>query len=185
MLNKIIDAINNLNTPSIIAIDGRCAAGKTTLANQLRDVLKCNVIHLDNFFLRPVQRTKERLSTPGGNVDYERFIEEVLIKLKNNQTFSYKPYICKTSSFGDDIIITPGKITIIEGAYSTHAKFREFIDFSIFIDTDTSEQKNRIRKRNGEAALETFIEKWIPLEEKYFEFYKTRENCDMYIEKWV
>ena len=185
MLNKILDNINKLTTPSIIAIDGRGASGKTTLANQLKDKLKCNVVHLDDFFLRPEQRTEERLSSPGGNVDHERFINEVLINLKTNQTFSYKPYICKTSAFGDDITITPNQITIIEGSYSTHPEFREFIDFSIFIDIDSEEQLKRIKERNGDTALKIFKEKWIPLEEKYFDFYNTRENCNLYIQKMI
>ena len=57
----------------LVAIDGRCAAGKTTLAASLQAQLECNVFHMDDFFLRPEQRTSERLHQPGGNVDYERF----------------------------------------------------------------------------------------------------------------
>lgn len=43
--------------PLVIAIDGRCGAGKTTLAQNLSQELSCSVIHLDHFFLRPQQRT--------------------------------------------------------------------------------------------------------------------------------
>ena len=38
----------------LLAIDGRCASGKTTLANQLQNILGCEVIHMDSFFLRPM-----------------------------------------------------------------------------------------------------------------------------------
>ena len=34
----------------LIAIDGRCASGKTTLANRLQEELVCEVIHMDSFF---------------------------------------------------------------------------------------------------------------------------------------
>ena len=37
----------------IIAIDGRCAAGKTTLAARLAKELGGDVIHMDDFFLPP------------------------------------------------------------------------------------------------------------------------------------
>ena len=57
----------------IIAIEGPCLSGKTTYANKLAAELSvsCNVFHMDDFFLRPEQRTEERFNIPGGNVDYE------------------------------------------------------------------------------------------------------------------
>ena len=55
-----------------VAIDGRCASGKTTLATALAVSLGATVFHADDFFLRPEQRTAERLSEPGGNMDRER-----------------------------------------------------------------------------------------------------------------
>ena len=33
----------------LVAIDGRCAAGKTTLAASLQAQLECNVFHMDDF----------------------------------------------------------------------------------------------------------------------------------------
>ena len=41
------------NTVSIIAIEGRCASGKTTLSKRLSEKLGCGVIHMDDFFLPP------------------------------------------------------------------------------------------------------------------------------------
>ena len=37
----------------IVAIDGNCTSGKTTLANQLAANYDCNIFHMDDFFLRP------------------------------------------------------------------------------------------------------------------------------------
>lgn len=80
----------------LIAIDGRCAAGKTTFATHLQGLWDCNMFHMDDFFLRPSQRTPGRLREPGGNVDYERFLGEVLVPLRKGEPFSYCPYDCKT-----------------------------------------------------------------------------------------
>lgn len=38
------------------------------------------------------QRTKERYEEPGGNVDYKRFEQEVLVSLKKGETVFYRPY---------------------------------------------------------------------------------------------
>ncbi|MBQ6707373.1 MAG: AAA family ATPase [Clostridia bacterium] len=153
----------------IIAIDGRCASGKTTLAYELRQKLNCNTIHMDDFFLRPEQRTKERYDEIGGNVDYERFEEEVLASLKANAEFEYRPFDCHTLDFKEPIKVVPNKITVIEGSYSCHDKFGKYYDINIFLDADKDTQLERIKKRNGTSALQMFKDKWIPLEERYFE----------------
>ena len=76
-----IDRLLALESQVIVAIDGNCTAGKTTLANQLAEIYDCNIFHMDDFFRRPEQRTVERFAEIGGNVDYERFNKEVLLPL--------------------------------------------------------------------------------------------------------
>ncbi len=49
----------------------------------------------------------------------------------------------------------------------------------IFLDVDSDEQLDRIEKRNGKNQLSEFINKWIPLEEKYFEEFGIKEKCDL------
>ena len=51
-LSEWIDRLLRDGKPRIIAIDGRCASGKTTLAEALGRHYHCNVIHMDHFFLR-------------------------------------------------------------------------------------------------------------------------------------
>lgn len=166
----------------LIALDGRCAAGKTTLAARLSDALGCTVFHMDDYFLRPFQRTKERLETPGGNVDYERFWEEVLQPLADGaQTISYRPYNCQTQELEETILTTVGPVVIVEGSYSCHPELWDVYDLHVFVDVDEQEQMRRIMERNGEAKAQQFRELWIPLEEQYFEVYHIRENCDIRI----
>ena len=64
---------------ALVAIDGCSCAGKTTLATQIGALLNGNVFHMDDYFLQPHMRTPERLSQPGGNVDAERFLADVLL----------------------------------------------------------------------------------------------------------
>lgn len=63
----------------LVAIEGGSASGKTTLAALLGRIYDCQTFHMDDFFLRPEQRTAARLAEPGGNVDRERFFHEVLL----------------------------------------------------------------------------------------------------------
>ena len=85
----------------IVAVDGRCGSGKSTLADMLSARLDAPVVRMDHFFLRPEQRTKERLSVPGGNSDRERLIEEVLIPMRESGEFEYGVYRCDVGEIAD------------------------------------------------------------------------------------
>lgn len=182
LIKQKIRDLSSDHSHLLIAIDGRCASGKTTLAAQLRECLGCHVIHMDHFFLQPHMRTKERLDQPGGNVDHERFLEEVLLPLSKKEPFSYQPYNCHKQQFDPAITIPSAPITIIEGSYSCHPSLEKYYHYRIFLSTSYENQLRRIAKRNGENALATFKEKWIPLEEKYFETFHIENICDICLE---
>lgn len=164
----------------VVAIDGRCGAGKTTLASDIKHLCDCQVIPMDHFFLRPEQRRKERLMCPGGNVDYERFEEEVL-KALGREEFRYRPYSCREQKLAEPIQINRMPLIVVEGSYSCHPFLRPYYDMKIFLTVGKREQLKRIERRNGQERLSVFIEKWIPLEEQYFEACKVEENCDIRI----
>ena len=184
-IDFIFETINHfLKTKEhiIIAIDGRCAAGKSTLAERLKEKMSCCVIHMDDFFLRPEQRTPQRYREPGGNVDYERFLEEVLKPLHENRPFSFRPYDCKRQLLAEPVSIVPDSVTVIEGSYSCHPVLWDFYDLRIFLTINKEEQLRRIRYRNGEEATIIFQNKWIPLEEFYFKTYNIENRCDLHFE---
>ena len=176
---KRLEKISKGNECIIAAIDGRCASGKTTAAEEIKKRCDCNVIQMDHFFLQPFQRTEKRLSEPGGNVDYERVFKEVLIPLEKGESFSYCPYDCHKQEMGEPVHIDLKRINIIEGSYSCHPFLGRFYDLKIFMTVDKEEQALRIKKRNGERGYINFKEKWIPLEEKYFSAFNVERGCDM------
>lgn len=166
----------------IIAIDGRCASGKTTLAEVLREKTSCNVIHADHFFLRKEQRTPQRLEEAGGNIDYERLRDEVLLPLSSDGTCSYRKFDCKSMSLcEDEIIVEPNPLTVVEGSYSCHPELWDYYGFRVFLNVEFEEQLRRIEHRNGVDAVSVFKSRWIPLEEKYFAAYRILQRCDLSI----
>ena len=164
----------------IVAIDGRCASGKTTLGRHLQQRLECVLFHMDDFFLRPEQRTPERLSVPGENVDHERFLDEVLLPFKLAHPFSYRPYDCHTQSFKPPITVKPTTIAIVEGAYACHPLLAPYYDLRVMLDVNADAQIQRILLRNGKKAAEVFQSRWIPLEEAYFKTLHTATVFDLY-----
>lgn len=163
--------------PFLIAIDGRCASGKTTLAAQIQEKTNWPVVHMDHFFLRPEQRTPQRLSQAGGNVDWERFLDVVLLPLRQGKKVSYLPYDCQLRQLTDPVHIPCSPVVLIEGAYCCHPNLWDFYDLHIFLSVDPAEQLARIKRRNGAAALPAFRDQWIPLEEQYFHAFHLPERC--------
>ena len=153
---------------AILSIEGRCASGKTSLAGMIENLFPCNVFHMDDFFLPFHMRTEDRLSTPGGNVHYERFYSEVLTPLFSGEPFSYRPFCCKDGSFGPPVSVTPRPLSVVEGAYSMHPALRAHYRDSVFLTVSPEIQQSRILVRNGAEMLRMFNERWIPLEERYF-----------------
>ena len=91
-----IDRLTAERSCVLVAIEGGSASGKTTLGELLQNVYGCPVFHMDDFFLRPEQRTEARFTQPGGNVDRERFLEEVLIPLRKGRPVDYRRFDCAT-----------------------------------------------------------------------------------------
>lgn len=165
------------DTPCVIVIDGRAASGKTTLANCLQLVLDGEVIHMDDFFLPPALRLKERFSKPGGNIHHERFSEEVLPFVAKAAPFSYRIFDCSQMDYNGIRKIGSKMFRIVEGSYSCHPIFGSYGDITVFCDVAPEQQEERIRARNGEEMLKMFQTRWIPMEEAYFTHYKIKETA--------
>ena len=166
---------------AIIAIEGGSASGKTTLASLLSEMYDCNIFHMDDFFLRPEQRTPERFAEVGGNVDRERFLDEVLIPLSEKREVCYRRFDCSEQALCSPVNVVPKRLTFVEGAYSMHPELENYYDFSLFLDVSPECQRNRILVRNSEAFAKRFFEEWIPYENRYFSETNIEERCDMTI----
>ncbi|MCL2573294.1 MAG: hypothetical protein FWE34_01925 [Defluviitaleaceae bacterium] len=179
LLARIDTALAQDDKNTIVAIDGDAASGKTTLGGILRLIYNCNLIHMDHFFLQPSQRTPERLVEAGGNVDYERFKEEVLAPLVSHKPFSYRPFDCQTWDFGDEISVMPNRLTVVEGCYSQHPMLTDAYHIKVMMQVDPVEQMRRITLRNAPFLAEKFRDIWIPMEKAYFAAFDIEKSSDL------
>ena len=167
---------------TVIAIEGGAGSGKSTLASLLQRIYGCTVLHMDDFFLRPEQRTSERYATPGGNIDHERFAEEVLPALTRGESFRYRPFDCSSFMVTEGYDITPAALTVVEGAYSMHPALGRYYDCAVFVEIDPDLQRARIGARNSPTFAQRFFDTWIPLEQTYFAAYDPAGRCDLKLE---
>lgn len=168
--------------PLLMCIDGRCTSGKSTLAAMLQDRLGANVVHADDFYLQPSQQTSERYADPGGNLDRERLLEEVIRPWQNTGAFCYRPYDAHNNTFGEPLCFPRRDVTIIEGSYSSHPDLWPAYDLHVFLTTSRENQLERVRRRDGEAAVREFDKQWIPLEELYFSSADLEKRSELFFE---
>lgn len=182
LLVREVRALSERRGRVIVALDGRCASGKTTLSAALGRRYGWSVVHMDHFFLRPEQRSPDRYAQPGGNVDHERFLEEVLLPLRRGERPVYRPFDCCTQTLQEPIPFEPGPVVLVEGSYACHPALWEYYDLRAFLTVDPEVQMKRIAAREGERCAQVFRERWIPLEERYFSTCEVERRCDYRLE---
>jgi len=184
-LLRLLPVLKRLSTvrtyPYVIAIDGRAGSGKSTLASDLAQILGAGLVHMDDFFLPPELRSFERLSAPGGNVHYERFIEEVLPRLHKGEAFNYSVFSCSLMKLDGIRAVKASDCIVVEGSYSHHPQLGDYADVKVFSTVEPEEQLRRVRSRDGEQMAEIFASRWIPMEENYFAAFRIAEKCDVII----
>lgn len=161
-----IAALVEQGTPAIVAIDGRCGSGKTRFAELIARLYPCNLFHMDDFYLPPGQRAEGWETTPGGNMDFARFLREVLAPAYAGRDVIYRPYDCQTGALKAPTRMPAALLTIVEGSYSQHPALKSRFDLRIFLTCSKAEQRRRLKAREKDRFA-SFEARWIPMEERY------------------
>ena len=107
--------------PLVLALDGRCGSGKTTLADWLaRQFPASIVLHTDDFYLPPAQRVRGWEKTPCANMDLIRLRDEALRPAYEGQPVLYRAYSCRAGTYQPVQELAAQPLVILEGSYSHH-----------------------------------------------------------------
>ena len=175
-LQKILDNKGRL----LIAIDGRCGCGKSSLGAELAESLDANLFHMDDFYLPFRQRVENWQDIPAGNMDLTRFRSEVLEPAINGQEILYRAFSCPQRRYVQEKRLPTKKVNIVEGSYSQHPFLADAYDIKLFVTAEKSIQDARLRAREGDH-YKAFEEIWIPMEEHYFRYFSIENNADCII----
>ena len=167
----------------MVTIDGPCASGKTTLAEKLAGVFEAAVVHTDDYVIPHGQKTPERLANPGGNCDADRLSKEVVIPWKHGDTVLIRKYDCRNDRLLPAEKLPDSRILVLEGSYANLPMIREHADVRVFVNTPWEIRKERLIRRESPQSLRMFYDRWIPLEDRYFEAYGLPDQeCILLIE---
>lgn len=180
VLSEIYRLVQRKDT-AVIAIDGRCGSGKTYLAEMIGKLFPCNICHMDDFYLPLEQRRENWIEIPGGNMDFKRFLTEVLCPVRTGQTVLYRPYDCKKNSMEKTVQMPFRRLTVVEGSYSHHPALAEEYDLTVFLTCSREEQRRRLQMREG-CQFSIFKKMWIPMEENYLNHYSIETGSHLIID---
>ena len=156
---------------SLIAIDGRAGAGKTTLAAALSTELSQKhsvaLIHMDDLY--------EGWNNALG-IHLSQTLETIVKAHQLNKTIEIKIFNWESMTFDSTQRIEPVEILILEGVGAGQKVVREAGAIVHWLDIDPEIGIARVLKRDGNQIAKQ-MKQWQIDQELHFMSDKTRENA--------
>jgi hypothetical protein len=167
-LDFVRGRLSGLTGTRWVGIDGKGAAGKTTLASAVAAVLPgAVVVHVDDFARRSVP-TWER----------DRFVAQVLVPLQAGRPARYERWDWARDAGAGWSEVPPGVPVVVEGVSSTDVRLGVPWDVTLWVDVAYEVRLARALARDGEAMREQWVERWMPEEDAYEAAQRPRDRVD-------
>lgn len=136
---------------TFVGIGGRGGSGKSTLAGLIPNA---QVVGTDEFW-------------DGEGFDLERLRAEVFEPLVAGATARYASWDWAARRPGGERTVAPCGVVVIEGVCALHRMFRDDYDVRVWVEAPYETRLARGVARDGEAARATWVERWMPMEDRY------------------
>ncbi len=157
---------------SLIAIDGRAGAGKTTLAARFFDELSVDktveVIHMDDLYDGWENALDEGLT---------KTLESIVNAHNNNVSIKIDIFNWESMSFDSKRVINPVDLLILEGVGAGQKVVRDAGATLYWLDIDAEVGIQRVLNRDGNQ-IASQMKQWQISQEIHFIRDKTRENAE-------
>lgn len=177
LLEKLVATQPKVGEVTFIAVDGHGGSGKSTLAKILAKKLDAQIIHTDDFagWDNPLNW-------------YPNVIKEVFEPIADGaKTLSYQPASWWENHHPESVVDqTVTDIMILEGVSSSRKEFRDYLSFSIFVDTpkETCLQRGVERDLSTGKSKEEITElweKWFDEESQYILRDNPKKHADLVV----
>ncbi len=172
--------------PILVALDGRSAAGKSTLAATVAPLVKAMVIDGDDFYSGGTAATWDAMSAAekaSHCMDWRRQ-RPVLEKLASGEAAHWHPYDWEAddgSLAPTPVICEPAPVIILDGAYSARPELADLFDLRVLLDAPAEIRRAQLIEREGEDFREEWNARWDEAEQWYFGTVMPPESFDLVI----
>ncbi len=138
---------------------------------------------MDDFFLPSTQRPAGcGADKPlGGDFDWQRLRDQVLIPLAHNQPASYQRYDWPTDMLAEWQTLAGCQVVIVEGVYALRHELRALYGLTIWIDCPRPIRLARGIVRDGETARAQWEHDWMPAEDHYIATERPHLTANFYV----
>lgn len=176
-------AQRKLSSPTIIAIDGHSASGKSSLALALHQAHPTStLVHTDDFYRPLPERTRNELDAVGGYhlyYDWQRLEAQVLRPLKDGLAARYQRYDWSTNSLAEWITVSPTGLVIIEGCYAARPELRNYYHAIVVVVAHEATRQHRQRLRAD--ASQEWLDRWDAAEQYYMSYAALHIYADLVV----
>jgi len=186
-LSNIVDCLKMLQHQGVcllVAIDGPGGAGKSTLAQLLKEQLKTlgwivAVVKHDDFYLPSHQRENQQVGVIGRDFDWERLRDQVLTPIREGRSAHYQRYDWETDVLAEWRTISASDVVLVEGVYTMRCELTHLYDLKIWVECPRAIRLARGIARDGEQARTIWEEDWMPKEDDYVKTHLPQESADL------
>lgn len=136
---------------TFVGIGGHGGAGKSTLAARLPGA---QVVGTDEFW-------------DGDDFDLSRLRADVFDALLEGAQARYASWDWAGARPGGVRTILPEGLVVVEGVCALHRMFRDAYDVRVWVEAPYEVRLARGVARDGEASRTTWVERWMPSEDRY------------------